>query len=228
MRQTERVLLRLDAELDLDLQHELSQPSAEVNIQQYESVSGVDPVTGRPNANVGEASPGQNNWDILWADNQVFPALEVLVHEWGHVLGLGHPDRDNPFSKASSTAETVMSYNRNGSSPGRFYTDTDLEALTILWGKESSSAADRTPFSNGATTLRNQGSLAYELQQSLETTTSNRAFIDGTYEILLERPADPGGAQSWEQALDQGVSRRDMIDYILLSDELLGLLKTAV
>ena len=228
MRQTERVLLRLDAELDLDLQHELSQPSAEVNVRQFDSVAGVDPVTGRPTTNVGKASPNEYNWEIFWADNPTFPAIEVIVHEWGHVLGLGHPDRDNPLSTASNTAETVMSYNRNDSFPGRFYSKTDLEALTILWGKESSAAAERTPFSTGATTSEKPSSLAFELQQSIEAETSNQAFVVSAYETLLERPADFGGAQSWEHALEQGLSRRGMIDQILLSDEMLGLLQTAV
>ena len=220
-----KVLLRLDAELELDLQQNFGPNPSDVEIRHFDPVSSVDPVTGKNTLNIGNASPEEASWTIQWAQNSVFPADEVLVHEWGHVLGLGHPNDQDPFSTEWSTADTVMSYNRNISAPGRYYTETDLEALKRLWGTESSGPEERVPLSNSVEAMAIQSGLAARLQQLTNSSITNVSFVQEVYATLLERATDTGGAAYWNQALDQGLVRRSFIDAILLSDEFLGLLQ---
>lgn len=222
----ELALLRLDAELELDLQHNFGPNPSDVEIERFEALSSADPVTGKTNLIIGRALPGETSWTIQWAANSLFPTDEILVHEWGHVLGLGHPDEQNPFSKEWDTADTVMSYNRNIDAPGKYYTETDLEALTLLWGTETSVPEERVPLSNSVDVVAAQSSVAAKLQQLTESDITNASFVQEVYSTLLKRDLDSGAAVHWNQALEQGLHRRGMIDTILLSDELLNLLQS--
>ena len=221
----EVALLRLDAQLEIDFQHNFGTSSSDVAIKRFEAESSFDPVTGRTELNIGNASPGETGWTIQWAQNSFFPADEILVHEWGHVLGLGHPDEQDPFSTEWNTADTVMSYNRNIAAPGKYYTETDLEALTLLWGTETSVPQERVPLSNSVGVAATQLSVAATLQQLIESDITNASFVQEVYSTLLKRDPDSGAVVHWNQALDQGLHRRGMIDTILLSDELLNLLQ---
>jgi hypothetical protein len=112
------------------------------------------------------------------------------------------------------------------SAPGKYYTETDLEALTLLWGTETSGPQERDPLSNSIGTAVGQSSVAAKLQQLTESDITNASFVQEVYSTLLERDLDSGGATYWNQALDQGLHRRSLIDTVLLSDELLNLLQT--
>ena len=223
----ELVLLRLDAQLELDLQIQPSNAPAAVVIQPFASSEGVDPLTGRPTLNVGKSTPDETSWTIEWAETGPIPAQEVLVHEWGHVLGLGHPDSSNPFSTASNTAHTVMSYNRNASAPGRNFTPTDLEALAILWEAETTPPSERHAFFPSEAAVSDP-SLSNRLQQLLDQEPANPIYINSVYELVLQRPVDAPSATAWNAALDFGLHRGELIQQLLLSDELGALLQTPI
>ena len=71
----------------------------------------------------------------------------MLIHEFGHALGLEHPFEDgdgdtvngitDPWSSVFPE-DTVMAYRvpQSGSWP-EFFTDNDLNALLQIWGVES-------------------------------------------------------------------------------------------
>ena len=69
--------------------------------------------------------------------------------------------------------------------------------------------------------------MASETTDPQASANTNQAFITGVYTALFQRPADPGGVAHWETALEQGFSRRGFIDQMLLSDELVGVLRDA-
>ena len=129
--------MRIDAEIDIDHQRVCTCHYADGNMVEFGAVEGVDPVTGRGTINVGKATPNNDNWTVHWADTSDqtgLQPLEVLVDEWGHVLGMVDADSEDPLRTTTSSADTVMSANRLSSSPGQYFTPLDREALTLLWG----------------------------------------------------------------------------------------------
>ena len=68
----------------------------------------------------------------------------VILHEFGHALGLNHPydDGANPYY---STDDTVMSYNIGSGGYSDWFTDSDVQALLTLWGAEDDMTAPPTP-----------------------------------------------------------------------------------
>ena len=59
----------------------------------------------------------------------------TILHEFGHALGLTHPFGDgwNPYY---DTDDTVMSYNIGAGGYRDWFTDSDIESLLLLWGRE--------------------------------------------------------------------------------------------
>ena len=229
VRAVERALLRVDAQFEIDLQRHCSCETAEVTIVEFAGVASTDPVTGRDTLNVGKATPNETSWTIFWADKQELTGIapvDVIVHEWGHVLGLLDADSKDPLRTDTTSADTVMSYNRLQGVPGGYYTALDVEALTLLWGPETSPAEQRTPLAK-QNNQKDASSFAWEVQNLIDSTANNTDFLHGAYDAILERAVDPGGASWWIPQLEQGLSRRAVVDTLLLSEEFLETLMRA-
>ena len=229
VRNVEKVLLRVDAQFEIDLQRECSCAAPEVNILEFAGIAGIDPVTGRETLNVGKATPNESSWTVLWADQQQLTGvtpLDVIVHEWGHVLGLVDADSKDPLRTDTTSADTVMSYNRLNDTPAGYYRALDVEALTWLWGPETSAAAQRNPFVE-TTSKKPASSFAWDVQNLINAAENNADFLNAAYSVILERAIDPDGAGWWTAQLEQGLSRRELVDTLLLSDEFLQILLDA-
>jgi len=215
-RSLERVLLGLDARLDLDLQRSTDSATATVVIQQTSSRGSTDPITGRPTTVIGSAEPGDSGWLVKWAHSSS-GNLATIVHELGHTLGLAHPNESDPFDSRYSTADTVMSYNRAPGQSANWYTSLDLEALTTIWGIENDPASARHTHTSG-NGFAPGVSLMADLDAALQL-TDPAAFVDLAYWLLLGRPADAGGLAHWQQQLSTGLDRGAVVDQLLLSAE---------
>lgn len=219
-RQLEQRLLQLDARLDLDFQRVASQNEAQLAFRPAAERNGIDPVTGRPITVIGSATPGEERWSVEWAANTGDP-LRTLIHELGHSLGLGHPNRDNGFDPRFSTADTVMSYNTTPSAPGHNFTGPDLEALTSLWKPENDPSSARHSWVSSPDAI--PGSLASALQQALAL-PDGASFIQRAYQLSLGRDVDPGGLAYWQEQLQAGSERLALVEALLLSAEAAQLL----
>ena len=223
-RRIELALFRLDAQLSLDFEKSPSRESADIKIEEFSATDEIDPVTGTPKVNVGEATPSNNDWIVNWAAVTEVSPLEIIIHELGHVLGLDHPKPDSPIRANSSL--TVMSANRVDHEPGSFFTHTDLSALEILWRPELTPEPNKVPFIDNQVDMTLDSSLAADLQKTINGVPANEQFVNQIYQLVLQRPSDPHGNAYWSNALDNGMGRRGMVDSILMSDETLSLLRT--
>ena len=97
---------------------------------------------------VGQAIPQESKagawWEIIWkdattiGDNNYKHNFNTIVHELGHVLGLSHPFND-PFNNDWDSQDTVMSYNKGNADWNYWFSDHDINALKLLWGRENDS-----------------------------------------------------------------------------------------
>ena len=81
--------------------------------------------------------------DINWTEMNVVDyssrgqSLEydknTFIHEFGHALGLGEPGFDNRWDQGN----TAMSYNEGDIGWQTWYTQSDLNALISVWGREN-------------------------------------------------------------------------------------------
>ena len=137
---------RLDNIIDLDFGRSSTAAEADVDLYYDTEIQlGVAKTLGLA------TSIGNEGWELFLN----YPELEfdeayrryVLVHEFGHSLGLEHPfdegdgdvlnDITNPWLSAYPE-ETVMAYRNPLSSRWPdFFTDNDLNALVEVWGAET-------------------------------------------------------------------------------------------
>ena len=140
------VVNRLDNIIDLDFRRSSTAAEADVDLFYDTEIE-----LGGGNTLGLATSHGNNGWELFVN----YPEVEfdqdyrryVVIHEFGHSLGLEHPfekgDGDvlNDITDPSMSAypeDTVMAY-RNPSS-GQwpdFFTDNDLNALVKVWGAET-------------------------------------------------------------------------------------------
>ncbi|WP_115125939.1 hypothetical protein [Synechococcus sp. GEYO] len=136
---------KLDAIIDLDFRKSLTASQADVDLYYDVEIDlGDDDVLGLATTDMS------SGWE-LFID---YPKLQndqnylryILIHEFGHSLGLEHPfeNKDGDAVKgiidpwnSSYPEETVMAYRSpKGNLWPDFFTDNDLNALIHVWGAE--------------------------------------------------------------------------------------------
>ena len=150
------MVMRLDAEINLDFREVFTPSEGDVDLYYDTEID-----LGDSGQTLGLATTSGEGWELFVNSPSVSGDENyrryVLIHEFGHALGLEHPfeagDGDavngntDPWS-SSFPEDTVMAY-RNPAS-GRwpeFFTENDLVALKEIWGDETAFVSDQSPTS---------------------------------------------------------------------------------
>ncbi|WP_157859852.1 hypothetical protein [Prochlorococcus marinus] len=140
---------------------------------------------------------GAYSWfDIAWLYTGDWEFdRNTIIHEIGHSLGLDHPG-DNGYNPAYNSDDTVMSYNEGLNGWSVDWTQSDIDALVSIWGREDDYDYLDEPISNPLAGVLFEEGGVYRLYNSL---TGIHLFSSNEYEI------DVVTGQGW---LNEGLSYR--------------------
>ena len=149
----ENIFNSLDPLIDLDFKRVYDNSQSAIDIYCVDNIGTGDEFV------IGLTSPQYGWYDVQWQeqsgdDDLNYMEQVTIAHELGHALGLSHPS-NYPEDPRYSTADTIMSYNTNYSSPSPGLTATDLLALQSIWGLENDSTVATKPSANSSSALVN-------------------------------------------------------------------------
>ena len=145
---------------------------------------------------IGQAIPQHSSngywWDILW--KEASSTLEInndtdlntIIHEIGHSLGLSHPFND-PTNESFSSKDTIMSYNRGAEGWDYWFSETDLNALISIWGRENDNGTINFDESSKNYKFHQKASNTYYIKTTIgleDITNINKLkFTDKSYNV---------------------------------------------